>query len=301
MDWLNHPSYARLRDRLIRRLRMRTYQFKTLRPVLFLCGGRESPRRERIADYLRKYHPQKLLFNAEDVWNQIASRTALNALQSERELAQLSDVVLIVVESPGTFAELGAFSLHEALRPKLLLILDDRHRGVESFLNAGPIRWVDAESHYRPSIQADFSVILKAMPEIENRLERIGMRRADEIKEFGDIGSSPKHLLFLLCDLVAMVGPAPEAHCKYYLDHIFDGKVSWSAGDLLSLAVSMKILTRIKLDDSDPLYFRPLKEDSLQAFQSEHMFSVVRERAKFLSVLQGIEGFQKALDAARER
>jgi F-type H+-transporting ATPase subunit a len=43
-------------------------------------------------------------------------------------------MVLIVVESAGTFAELGAFSLSEPLRKKLLPIVDKQFEGVQSFI-----------------------------------------------------------------------------------------------------------------------------------------------------------------------
>lgn len=272
------------------------YQFKTLRPVLFLCGGNQSPRRELIAEYLRKHHPNKLLFYAEDVWNQIASGTALNALESERQLAQLADVVLVVVESPGTYAELGAFSLQDDLRKKLLPICDEEHRHAVSFLNAGPIRWVDAESRYGPSIFTDFTVILKSMPEIEDRLSRIPHRRSEDV---ADIGSSPRHLLFLLCDLVAMVGPTPAKHCLYYLERILGTPPSSDIDSLLSLGVSMKILKSVTVSGMSTLYFRPLEDGALRAFQSNQMFSVVKERAAFLSVMQGIDECQTALEAVR--
>jgi len=51
-------------------------------------------------------------------------------------------MLLLVVESPGTYAELGAFSYAEHLRPKLLPILDRTYRHEDSFLASGPIKWL---------------------------------------------------------------------------------------------------------------------------------------------------------------
>ena len=61
----------------------------------------------------------------------------------EAKLAGLSDIVIIIVESPGTLAELGAFSLSDPLRKKLLPLLDKKYRTGQSFvavLHAGPTK-----------------------------------------------------------------------------------------------------------------------------------------------------------------
>lgn len=124
LDWLHHPAYSRARDSLIERFRKREYTFRRLKTVIFLCGGSYSPRRDQLAGYLRRHHSDELLFYADDVWTHVAAQEEQNALAMEQELAQLADIVIVVVESPGTFTELGAFSLVEPLRKKLLPILD---------------------------------------------------------------------------------------------------------------------------------------------------------------------------------
>jgi hypothetical protein len=87
-----------------------------LAPVIFLCGGFKSPAREALRVYLGKYDADLAVFYAEDAWSKISANPALNALQMEDYLAKLADLVIVLVESPGTFTELGAFSLSELLR-----------------------------------------------------------------------------------------------------------------------------------------------------------------------------------------
>src|SRR5437763_8442150 len=81
MSWLHHPRYARQRDALIELFQDKIYHFPTLRLVVFLCGGANSPVRERIAQYLRT-KTKTLVFYADDVWARLA-REDLNALQME--------------------------------------------------------------------------------------------------------------------------------------------------------------------------------------------------------------------------
>src|SRR4029077_14833460 len=122
-----------------------------------LCGAVNSPVRDRIAEYLRA-RTDTLVFYADEVWARLA-RADLNALEMEDQLAGLADVVMIVVESPGTYCELGAFSLSPGLRKKLLPLIDARFKGSQSFINTGPVRWIDSESRYGPTIYTDDSVI----------------------------------------------------------------------------------------------------------------------------------------------
>ncbi len=292
MNWLQQPAYARLRDRLIDRFKSPAYQFKKIRHVLFLCGGRSSSARDWIATYLRRSHPDKLLFYAEDVWKHIASRSDLNALTMEHELAQLADLIILVVESPGTFAELGAFSLNDDLRKKLLPLISSDYRHAESFINTGPIRWINADSVYGPTIYADFSVILSVSKDIDERLKRLPRKGAESVF---DITSSPKHLLFLLCDLLAVIGPAPKSHCAFYLEKILPAPPLWDVDRLLALGVSMGVIKLLEDNTGVTFYYRPLEEDKLEPFQHKRMFNLSKERAKFLSVMQNISEARSAL------
>src|SRR5689334_8849471 len=109
--WLEHPRYVVARDRTVKYLQSTSYRFRRLPPVLFLCGAANSRNRDFMRRYLQRHAPNLSLFYAERAWDQLASRPERNALEMESDLALLADLVVIIVESPGTFAELGAFSL----------------------------------------------------------------------------------------------------------------------------------------------------------------------------------------------
>jgi hypothetical protein len=295
MSWLAHPAYKPVRNRIISRFRAEVYTFKSLRPVIFLCGGALSRRRDYVAKYIRKHHPDKLVFYADDVWAQIAKiqssgskkrKHTANALEMERQLAGFADMVAIIVESAGTFTELGAFSLSDELRRKVLPIIDVSYKNDESFINTGPVRWVDIDSTFAPTIFVDFEVILSAVAEIDDRLGRLTRtgRGREKVKE---ITNSPRHLLFLLCDLLAIIGPAPESHCGYYLRRITGKKrTSWDAENLLSLGVSLGIIKSFTNGHGELMYYRPLENDDLESYLYRHVFSLRAWRARHLSVLQ---------------
>jgi hypothetical protein len=198
MPWLNHPKFQSVRNKVLEAVRKNEYRFRRTPNVLFLCGGKDSIPRDRIAEYIRKQRPDTNVFYAEKVWSAIA-KLDLSALEMEENLASLSDIVIIVVESPGTFAELGAFSSSPQLRKKLLPILESKYQHAQSFLETGPVRWIDKDSDFRPAIWVNHNRILDAATDLEARLNKV-LPAPHSIK---DLATSPKHLLFFICDLVS--------------------------------------------------------------------------------------------------
>jgi len=127
VEWYEHPKYVRVRERLVSSITSPHYRFRRSEPIIFLCGGEKSAPRDTLAAYLRKHLPNTKFFYAEPVWEVIATRLQLGALAMEADLAKLADLVIVIVESPGTFAELGAFSNSDVLRRKLLAIVDSEY------------------------------------------------------------------------------------------------------------------------------------------------------------------------------
>jgi hypothetical protein len=288
--WLGHPKYVAARERLIQYLQSTKYRFRRLSPVLFLCGGAKSARRDALREYLRKYRPELNLFYAETVWDQIAARGDRNALEMESDLASLADIVVVIVESPGTFAELGAFSISDALRKKLVAIVDKRFRAEESFISTGPLRWVDAESHYAPTIYASFSHILEAADEVEDRIKRIPQSRASRVS---DLGSSQKHLLFFLTDLISVIHPATVLTVEYYLSRIAPSLLGSriSVPTLVGLGVAMNLLNeqRLRVDSIEHVFFSPKEPDAIgRPFHHSKLLDLESLRAAHVSVLLSI-------------
>lgn len=298
MSWLNHPAYIPLRDQLVKRLREKALEFKSLRPVAFLCGKQDSPNRDHLRAHLQSQHSELFVFYAETVWEYLADR-GYNALEMENHLARLSDIVIILVESPGTLAELGAFALSGELRRKLLPILDVKYRDALSFINSGPIDLIDRSSAFSPAIFADFAPVLDAGYEVDERIRRIKADRG-QVHSIISIRRKPKHILFLLCDLVAIAGPLTSEHCEYYLAQILGSHGGWDTQSLLELARALDLLDVILVGSEERLYYRPLTDGKLQSFQKERRLELSDQRAAFLSVYQTIPEARSALDALRE-
>lgn len=298
MDWLEHPAYLRARKALTDRLAGSIFQFAHLRPVVFLCGKQQSRSRDALFDYLRQYHPNVFIFYAETVWSHVANLAKTNALEMENELAHLSDIIIILVESPGTFTELGAFSLHENLRPKLLPILDRRFRDTDSFINTGPVAWIDESSRFAPAIYTNLRAILTAAADVDKRLQEIpSAGRLPRDLEQLHPSDNPKRLLFFLCDLLAIIGPATEEHCTYYCHKLFGEDLRWSITNLIGLAVSLRLIIRFASahNPNTTYYYRPLSDGQINAFQKQGFIDLAEERAKILSAYLRIPAATEAL------
>jgi hypothetical protein len=57
-------------------------------------------------------------------------------------LADCVDVIVIIPESPGSFAELGAFANDQNLREKIICLIDQRYKKDKSFINEGPVKLI---------------------------------------------------------------------------------------------------------------------------------------------------------------
>jgi hypothetical protein len=294
LSWLNHPKFLKPRNETLDQFKAKEFNFRKVKPVIFLCGGLGSKRREKLSQFLKKNHPETLVFYADNVWPFIAAQSKLNALEMEAQLAYLADMVLIVVESPGTFAELGAFSLSDPLRKKLLPIIDIQYRGSESFINTGPVRWIDKDSDFKRTLWVDHTKILEIVDELKDRLSRLP--KATNVR-IPNLSESPKHLLFFICDLISVFGPVPLKHIEFYIEQIMGKAPTPSCLTLLELARAMDLIKIVTSPSGIVMYYRPLDEGQLSSFQNKRYLYLPSLRARIISVLLTIDAARAVLQS----
>ena len=120
----------------------------TYKTTIFLCGADISQKdklRYQIAksltNWLYSFHYD--IIYPEDIFEELLYGSHTKDLLSlENLLAESVDAVVIIPESPGSFAELGAFASDEKLRSKLICIVDKKYRKDKSFINQGPLKLV---------------------------------------------------------------------------------------------------------------------------------------------------------------
>lgn len=289
-SWVEQAKLRSACDRIVQSLSPEHYRFRRISPVIFICGGLDSPRRNTLHDYLKKRKPDLQIFYAERVWELISTNPGLGALKMESDLAALSDLIVIILESPGTFAELGAFSHVDSLRRKLLPILDRKYRAANSFINTGPIQWIDIESDFRPTIWTRLNQILECAPELELRIASIPKPKPEKVS---DLARSRKHLVFFVCDLIGVIAPTTIDAVELFMSKIIP-MVPAAALEirlLIGLAEAMGLITKdeVTIAGKAVTFFSPASTEALQhPYHRIKWVSLAELRTEFLSGLQSI-------------
>ncbi len=206
--------------------------------------------------------------------------------------------MVVIAESPGTFAELGAFAISDDLRPKLFPIADKAFEGDESFLKVGPIRWADRDSAFGPTIWTDFSVILGVADEIKQRLES-GIKRpsSTDIKKLR-LRASRRHMLFSVVLLLEIYAPLSVQQLRVLLEEIVGPVEPREVRTLLGLAEALN-LAKSEHFEGERLYFRWHRGGRLGQTNMTP-FAIGSLRTHLLSVMQTIPSATKALDFLAE-
>lgn len=266
--------------------------------IIFICGGDEKfhPNRKIIEEYFRLHHKKFLTFRAEDAWIVISKNSSSeNALAHEEWLAGFSDVVMILVESYGTVAELGAFSLNEQLRKKLLPVLDINYQNEASFINTGPVRWINSDSKFRPCIYTNFKTILTVMPEIEKRINRTVQESVSPKDRFGKFGFTNKVMLFFTLQILVVIGPITTDEIVNIVSNILQERGKRRVEFILAVGVALGIFKIHSKDGADFYYCK----DFERLFSAENtkrlLHRIQLNRGKALSSLIGITEYKKLL------
>ena len=119
-------------------------KFITSPKFVFLCGKqftKESyyeTNRGIIDKFLKSKSKDIYIVLSEQLWEK-EFNSNIDLLTFEEFLAEVSDCIILFVESPGSFCELGAFSYADKLfSDKLAIIIDKQYEGSESFIITGP-------------------------------------------------------------------------------------------------------------------------------------------------------------------
>ena len=113
--------------------------------TVFLCGADLSDNktgRHKMAKLFKKYPRYELLY-PEDIFDDLmAGQGQHSLLVLENILADSVDSIVLFPESPGSFAELGAFANNSRLASKLICVGQKRYAKKKSFINYGPVRLI---------------------------------------------------------------------------------------------------------------------------------------------------------------
>lgn len=121
-----------------------TNKFITCPKFIFLCGASYSKKdyqktnRGTIDRYIKSKSDEIFIVLSEDLWEDDFDSN-IDLLTFEEFLAEVSDSIVLFVESYGSSCELGVFAYAEKLfSDKLIIVIDNKYKDDKSFIITGP-------------------------------------------------------------------------------------------------------------------------------------------------------------------
>lgn len=221
----------------------RTAQF------VFLCGKKleaEQSGRRTLLEYAKRHLKFCRFFLAEEAIEALRETHGdLDMLQIEAQLAAYADSIILILESDGAKAELGAFAHDDALAEITLAINDKLYVDDTSFITEGPLRKLDRTSKLGPTIYTSFASISRSHDEIEKRLRSVQPKRRTRVRissseDLEELG--PKTRALLVADLVWIASPLTYAELvRIVRDSLGEGDYSFLRLDL-SILQSLHVI-----------------------------------------------------------
>lgn len=227
---------------------------------VFLCGANAtdtiSARRKAIMKFAEKNLPGTQFFIAEKMFSVLQEEGKEgNMLDIENEILEFTDNIVVVLESPSSFAELGAFSHNSELRKKLIVINDSKFRDSKSFINMGPIKAIEETSG------KDYIISYKMNEDGVCKLDAIGDTYAPlskilegpaqtrlfeaDLGECNPATNFSKKSAMMVHDLVYFSGPVNHKELVEILLLIF-GKHNFKVKEHAAILVAVNSLERTK-------------------------------------------------------
>lgn len=195
-------------------------------------------------------------FLAEKVFSTLQSEKHTgNILDVEHLISDFSDYIVIILESPSSFSELGAFSSHE-LRKKLIIINDSKFKNEQSFINLGPIKAIEEAInknrvihykmnsdgiHKRDAIGETFNKLYELLKDpLTSKVSAIDLSSCDPSKHFN------KNVAMFLHDLIFITGPILYKELIEVLILIFGKENFNKLTHLLAILASFESIERNK-------------------------------------------------------
>ena len=248
---MNHPlleaSNKELRKRVIELLKL---GFTVIRDsnIVFVCGG-NSPQHMRkqfytyFADHMADFEFFEPEFAMEN-YLQSGDNIPFNIGDFEELVGRLSHSIVMFPEGPGSFAELGYFSMQSELAQKTVLVIDLDRQLNDSFISLGPAAKIAEKSIFQPTIYMDYD-----NPQFDLVHQRLVQRRplskyrkTVNFEKFSDV---PDFDLFaLIFEIVNLLQFATLEDVLFILSAIFKGSIGRSRIlKLVSILVGSKRLS----------------------------------------------------------
>lgn len=232
---------------------------------IFICGGPvktgqliPQSLRDRIVEFLEINNDPiaNSLILAESFTDYFQSDCYNNLLQFEEDIAEISTLVVICLESAGSLVELGMFCNHPSFNKKLLVFAPSEHvHTKDSFIFLGPLE--SLKKHDRNSVSTfPFpKKTEKIYPELEDVITDLKNKIENIQNQYDFNPKSSGHICLLIHDIVSLAEPIKKNEIKTALTDL--GLLDIKSGDLtryLYLLDKMNLVKNYEYSNVDYYY-----------------------------------------------
>ena len=201
-------------EAFFRRVDLGRSRTKIPEQIRFLCGGTTDASAKHftsVRDYIIKKADDLLggvkHVLAEVIADDFDQRLYDDLISLETDVANISSAIVLVCESPGSIAELGAFSQVPDISSKLLAFVERTLYQKKSFIRDGPVRYLENQNEDSAQ-ELPWSVNKKSRidPSISSQDESIRtsiasfVRRQPRTQQFAVTNRG--HIILLICGII---------------------------------------------------------------------------------------------------
>jgi len=245
-------------------------------PIVFLFGGALScpsqpPQTVRGILYNHICCKHQSLFDRlvipEEFTDWLHDSIYPDLLSFQSDLAQTSSLIIIALESPGSIAELGSFSVNTALKDKLIIIISAHHHNEDSFITLGPLRLLPEKNVY--SYPYNHNSVGDSLDEfLDDIVNNINSSLCNIKKtERFDVENNG-HVAMLIYELVFIFKALKINEIRKYLSKLSASIDLSHIKRLLFLLEKLSLINRKRLGNID--YYIPLKVEQRITFSSKN-------------------------------
>ena len=303
-----------MREELFAKIDLQASRLKPYEGFIFLCGGQTDLRSQEPVSIRDAMYRELAKDNAVEKRIRVAehykdwSHDSIyrDLVSFERHLAELSSVIVLVLESPGSIAELGLFSVVEEFQGKLLVFIETDHYQSSSFIKLGPIDYLEkihsnsAECH-RWNIQVDRQPKFdpKAALELQPELAEAVLNRVRKpAPEHKFRPTSWLDTALLICDLVSVCSALTLREMRGILEQLGHPKIESELKQYLFLLEKVRLIAvepkgdqrfYVGIEDRQFYWFH-LREEAvdLSRFRSNQLADYAKNDKKRFKAIQEV-------------
>lgn len=240
-------------------------------PIVFLCGGEvdvTKPTPPSVRDALLGYLANKdndlldQIILAENFKDWLHDAVYKDLLIFEDDIAHISSLIVIILESPGALAELGVFCKNQNLKRKILVIVNDDHYNQSSFIKLGLLRHLeDTKLNSVCSYPWQVSNLQQSLGDNLKHIQqdiRDALKDIDKSESFNHLNEG--HIAFLIFEIIKIFRALKFSEINDFLEKINLKIKADKISRLLFLLDKFNLVGKYKYGNVDYFYANSEKE-----------------------------------------